>query len=270
MFYYASKIAWAIVNPVTIVGLLALASCILVFTPWRRLAKICAGAVLGISLVMMTIPVGFFINRAIEDRFPQPVSLPSDVDGIVVLGGPVDPRATQARGIFAVNGAFDRVIAFAELADRFPNAKLVYSGGSHAWIPGIGEAEVVEPLLARMGVDTRRLLLEAKSRNTHQNAMNAHELVQPTSTETWILVTSGYHMPRAMGTFRHNGWPDSLIAYPVDFRLLPDASPTWLSIDLFGRLGDLNRGIHEVLGLTVYYWTDRSDSWFPAPMDEAG
>jgi len=265
MFYYFSKIVWAIVNPVTLYGLLVATTCLASFLPRQRLARVLAGVTLVVTAFSMTVPLGAYLNRVIEDRFPQPTAMPNSVDGIVVLGGPVDPEMTRNRGIYAVNGAFDRVIAFAELAERYPTAKLVYTGGSHTWTPGIGEAEVMAPLLERMGINPGRVAFEAKSRNTVQNAQLSKQLVDPKPGETWILVTSGYHMPRAIGTFRHAGWPENLIAYPVDFRYRTNADISMFSWDVVGRLGQLSGAVHELLGLTVYYLTDRSDDWFPAP-----
>lgn len=265
MFYYLSKIAWFLVNPQMIAVLLTLATCVLCFTPWSRLRRVFAALAAGFILFNATIPAGNLINHAIERRFPANPALPTEVDGIIVLGGAVDPEMTIARGQSAVGGSFDRVIAFADLADRFPDARLVYSGGSHAWVAGVGEAEVVAPLLERLGVDTDRVLFEADSRNTHQNATYSLKLAAPKPDETWVLITSGYHMPRAVGTFRQAGWPQALIAYPVDFRFLPDYTPTWFSFNLRAGFGTLNSALHEVLGMIAYYVTDRSDSLFPGP-----
>lgn len=217
MFYYVSKVAWAIFNPVSLYSLLVLAVCFLSFTSMRRLRNALAGTIIAVSAVLVVVPVGSLISWQIETRFPQIEELPDHVDGIIVLGGAIDPEATRSRNQYSVNNSFDRVITFAEVAQRYPAARLVYTGGSHAWNPEVGKADVVEPLLQRMGVRLDRLYLEAKSRNTHENAVFSFEAIKPAPDETWVLVTSGYHMPRAIGSFRHAGWPETIIAYPVDF-----------------------------------------------------
>ena len=266
MFYYASKIVWFLVNPVTILGLMALITSVLCFVDRPRLRRAFAAITAVFVIVVMTVPVGSYINMTIENRFPANPPLPASIDGIIVLGGAVDPEMTTARGQFAVGGSFDRVIVFAELAERYPDARLVYSGGSHAWIAGEGEAAMVGPLLRRLGVDTDRVRFEPDSRNTYQNALHARDLAKPADDETWVLVTSGYHMPRAIGTFRHAGWPSDLIAFPVDFRFPPDYRPSWFSFDLSGGLGSLRSGLHEAIGMVAYYLTGRSDSPFPGPL----
>lgn len=265
MFYYLSKTAWYLIHPVTLLGVLTLITCVLCFLPWQRLRRWMAGITLAFIAAIMIAPIGPYMSSALENRFAANPPLGEAVDGIIVLGGSVDPESTAARGHFAVNSSFDRVIAFAELAERFPSAKLVYSGGSHAWIAGEGEADMVGPLLSRLDIDLDRVVFEGDSRNTWQNAVNTLKLIAPGDDETWVIITSGYHMPRAIGAFRNAGWPPGLIAYPVDFRYMPDFEPRWFSMDLKGGLGSLAGALHEMLGLLAYYLTDRSDSPFPAP-----
>ena len=74
------------------------------------------------------------------------------------------------------------------------------------------EAEAAERFLAAMGVPSGRTTFEARSRNTSENAMLTRDLVSPKPGERWLLVTSAFHMPRAMGAFRHAGF--DVIAWP--------------------------------------------------------
>ena len=62
---------------------------------------------------------------------------------------------------------------------------------------------------------------EDKSRNTVENALFARQIAMPKPGDRWLLVTSAYHMPRAIGVFRHAGFP--VEAYPVDWRTRGDA-----------------------------------------------
>ena len=61
-----------------------------------------------------------------------------------------------------------------------------------------------------------RVTAEEQSRNTVENAVFSKLLAMPQAGERWRLVTSAFHMPRAMGTFRQAGFP--VEAYPVDWR----------------------------------------------------
>src|SRR5690606_11223935 len=137
--------------------------------------------------------------------------------GIVVLGGAISPDLTAERGTAELNASAERMTAAAELARRFPNAKIVLSGGNaNVFHPLSTEAEVGRVLLENLGVAADRIVREDRSRNTYENAIFTRDVVKPKPGERWILVTSAYHMPRAIGVFRAANFP--VEAYPIDWR----------------------------------------------------
>src|SRR4030067_3176381 len=113
------------------------------------------------------------------------------------------------------------MVEAALLAQLYPEAKIVFSGGDAGILhrPG-NEAEGAEPLLTALGVAHDRLILEAKSRDTYENAAFLKEeltrLGELGPGERWLLITSAYHMPRAMGAFRAAGF--DVEPWPVDYR----------------------------------------------------
>ena len=78
------------------------------------------------------------------------------------------------------------------------------------------EAVFAVRLFESLGIAPARIIAEEQSRNTVENAVFSMLLAMPQPGERWLLVTSGYHMPRAMGVFRQAGFP--VEAYPVDWR----------------------------------------------------
>ena len=68
------------------------------------------------------------------------------------------------------------------------------------------EAEASAGLLDSLGLDPARILNEGRSRNTHENALFSRDMAQPQDGETWLLVTSAFHMPRSVGVFRQAGF----------------------------------------------------------------
>src|SRR4029077_15074082 len=117
----------------------------------------------------------------------------------------------------ALNESAERVTVVAELSRRYPGAKVLFSGGSAALIFHEGiEADFALRLFESFGVARERILLEARSRNTIENAIFSKEIAQPKAGERWLLVTSAFHMPRAIGVFRKAGF--AVEAYPVDWR----------------------------------------------------
>ncbi len=88
-------------------------------------------------------------------------------------------------------------------------------------------------------------------------------MVQPKPDETWVLVTTALHMPRAMGIARRLDW--QILPWPTDYRTPGDnASPAW-RFSFGSNLSDLDEAAHEWLGLVAYYLVGKTDTLFPAP-----
>jgi uncharacterized SAM-binding protein YcdF (DUF218 family) len=150
------------------------------------------------------------------------------------------------------------------LARRLPDAGIVFSGGSAQLIPSpSSEAAVVGGMLGAMGVDGSRVVLEDRSRDTYENATFTRALVQPGRGERWLLVTSAFHMPRAMGVFRAAGF--EVEPWPVDYR-----TRGWVeAAAFFYSAGDglrrLDLVAKEYAGLLAYALTGRTGSLLPGP-----
>ncbi|HEY0833780.1 MAG TPA: YdcF family protein [Azospirillum sp.] len=265
MDFIASKVLLALVLPGNLLALLLLAGCVLLFRRAeraRRLGRRAVALAAAGFLVFAVLPVGDWLALPLENRFPKPAP-PDRVDGIIVLGGAVNPPLSASRGEPSVNGAAERILAFAELGRRYPEARLVFTGGSGAlWGGTHREAEAMRAALEQAGLDTGRVLFETESRNTWENARFSRPIAEPRAGETWLLVTSAWHMPRAVGVFRRVGWP--VLPYPVDHRTRGDGRP-YLIFDLGDGLDSAARVLKEWIGLAAYRLMDRTDAPFPAP-----
>ncbi len=263
MTFPAAKLIGYLTDPANLFLAIFTSACMLWFTPLRRLGR--RLAVLGIAgyLVAAVAPLGDWLLLPLEDRFPRTATLPQRIDGIVVLGGMIDPQISSARGQPQVNDGADRLMAMIELARRFPEARLVFTGGSGLLFdPQYREADYAAQLLPRLGLPAERVLFERNSRDTYENAVMTAGIVRPQAGDTWLLVTSARHMPRAIGTFRAQGW--RVVAWPVDYAT--DGKFPWRpSVNAGGNLRRLHYGLHEWTGLIAYRLTGRSDSFFPGP-----
>lgn len=263
VFFLASKLFWLISTPSTLLALLALAG-LLIMVRWRRTGTVLAAvAILGLLAAGLG-PFGRLMTVPLEDRFPVFVDDGRPVDGVIVLGGAELPEITAARGQPAFQESAERILALADLSRRYPQARLVFSGGSGSLTPSaLSEADVVRRALPQFGVDPGRIDYEAQSRNTAENAQFSRALVQPKPGERWLLVTSALHMPRAIGCFRAAGFP--VTAYPVDFRTTGWA-PWWQPFDSVAQgLDFFDTAVRQWIGLAAYYATGRTDTLFPAP-----
>ncbi len=264
MGYVLSKVAGTLLTPgmLLAIGLAIGTGLLWTRRHWRR-GRAVLTAILAVLLVLLATPLQPSLTGALEDRFPADPVLPARIDGIVVLGGAIDPFISRDRRRVSLNDAAERLTAAVSLAKAHPEARVLYTGGSaDPWHPEATEAPYAAALLTDLGVAPDRLLLEDKSRNTYENALFSRPLAAPLAGQTWLLVTSAYHMPRAVGVFRRMNWP--VIAYPVDYQSAGEMA--WANMDLpVQRFRLLVQAVHEWVGLAYYRlrgWTDRL---FPGP-----
>ena len=264
MFLYLSKIVFFFIRP----------SNALLFLFGLGLAALLIGrrktgtALVGLAFVLLLAaglgPTANLLLTPLETRFPAP-DLGGPVDGVIILGGALDTVISEEHEVPVLAEAGERVVAAAVLARRFPKAPILLSGGKPALFPGaLSEADETANLLVSLGVDKERILKDNESRNTWQNAVYSRQVARPEAGARWLLVTSAYHMPRAVGTFRKAGWPE-VIPYPVDYRSAGLLRP-FPSVAKGLRYTDV--AVREWIGLVAYGLSGRIEGFFPAPRGE--
>jgi uncharacterized SAM-binding protein YcdF (DUF218 family) len=135
------------------------------------------------------------------------------------------------------------------LMPKLPNFELIFSGGEGRLLPtGTTEAELAGVFYTEQGVDMKRVTLEAKARNTRENASQVAALLGERCKQPWLLVTSAWHMPRSMAEFEAVGC--NVVAFPVDFRT-GEETP-WTEYSMAVSLMAWQTALHEYLGMFVY------------------
>lgn len=264
MFFYLSKIVWFFLQPSSALLVVALTGAALLYTRWWRAGRLAVTATLALLAIAGLSPLGQALILPLEQRFAPLADDAPAPDGIIVLGGAFDTVVSPARGVVALNEAAERLTALVSLARRYPRAKLVFSGGSgQIFYPAAREAELARDMLAEAGLDPDRLTVEDRSRNTFQNALMSKSILRPKAGERWLLVTSAFHMPRAVGCFRRVGF--AVTAYPVDYRTRGTADLWRPFASVSEGLRRVDLAVHEWIGLVVYRLTGRSSAFFPAP-----
>lgn len=260
-FFLASKIVWALISPDSLIVILGVSAWIAVLLNWQRVSRALLASCALLLLVIGFFPVGEWLIAPLENRFTSNAALPGEVDGIVVLGGAISPRLSNIWQQPELDGGADRLTNFLYLARLYPNAQLVFTGGSGSVTEQeFKEAEMARILFDQLGLAERAIVFESESRNTSENARNSRELVSPEDDEYWLLITSAFHMPRSIGVFCQEGW--SAQAYPVD-HYSQKGHLLRINFSFGENLSVLGTAVREWVGLTAYRLSGRTDRFLP-------
>ena len=200
-------------------------------------------------------PLPDALLRHLERQYPDPPPLPAQsYVGVIVLGGATESGyVSEGTEEPQVNGGVERMTTVLPLLRQAPDLQVVFSGGEGQYFgSGPSEAERARRFFVQLGLDPQRVRLEDQSRNTYENAVFTARLSGIDARKPWILITSAYHMPRALAVFRKQGW--NVTPYSVDFNT--GLSTPWTSHSL-GISGKWGMALHEYLGTLAYRLTGR-------------
>jgi uncharacterized SAM-binding protein YcdF (DUF218 family) len=265
VFFALSKTIGIMLLPTNFLIGVGLLGAVLLATRFAWLGR----KLLVISVALLAIcgfsPLGNWLLYPLESRFPVWDAARGAPDGIVVLGGPIDPELSLAHDTAVFRGSVDRMIATAALAVRYPKARIVYSGGNANLVfdDKAKETDYARAVFESLGISGERLMMEGRSRNTQENAEFSKALAAPKNGERWLLVTSAYHMPRSVGVFRKAGF--AVEPYPVDWRV--GGRPDLLAFSIYSieGLGRVEVALREWMGLAAYRISGKTGELFPGP-----
>lgn len=254
---------WSLVSPSQVLLGAAILGALLLMArrdrPGRLLCVVSGVAILAFGLL----PLSHRLVLPLETRFPQP-RLPAQITGIVLLAGAERPSATERYREPQFNEHAGRYTTTLRLAARYPDARLVFTGGPpvDAATQRLEQGGVARRLLETVGLDPARVTFEERSLDTCSSAANTRVLVQPKPGDTWVVVTSAIHVPRTVACFRAAGW--DVIAQPADYQVV--AGPLGPgSFQIADNLALFDVAMHEWIGLLYYRLTGRTRDVFPAP-----
>lgn len=262
MFFIASKILWAPLQPSTLLVTCTLLGASLTLAPFARIERVglrllrIAG---GMLIFCALTPLCVLLARPLEDAFAQPrLDQLGEPKGIIVLGGAINATLTRARGPTALNSSGARATEGAALAHRYPGALLVFSGGSANLVGRqMPEGDAARAFFLRLGIPEDRILIERRSRSTFENGQLTRDLIGPKPGERWILVTSALHMPRAAGVFEKAGF--DVVPYPVAYLTSGEPIDYWnYTLSPLAALSLLDESAKEWLGLAAYWVTGKT------------
>jgi uncharacterized SAM-binding protein YcdF (DUF218 family) len=259
LFFVVAKLVGALLKLETWLLVLAFVAFWAGLRQHRRLQTIAGGTLVLAILAIGVLPLGDAMLKPIEASVPA-VSDLGTIDGLIVLGGGENLSASRHWARPELGEGGDRYLAALALARRHPEARVLFAGGSGrlrdaSGPPELSEAEIARQVFLDHGLSPERLLFEGRSRNTAENARLGLALAAPAPGERWVLITSAFHMPRAMDSFTAAGWT-GVVPYPVDYR-----SRAWvdgLGWNFQRNLGLMNTALREWVGQVAYAVTGRS------------
>lgn len=272
-FFVLSKLVWGLLSPTSLLVWFLILATLLLWLNYIKAARRLLTLLSLLAFAVMAYPVGDWLMQPLEARFQPPATLPAGIDGIVVLGGAENLKLSSGWGSAEVGESAERILVAAELSRHYSELPIIYTGGSNLiQMPDLDrEGRVSLTLLTQAGIEPERIKMETRSRNTYENFVMIKPLL-PEAAGRYLLVTSAFHMPRAVGIARKQGI--NVIPYPVDYRSSKPAQRYW-DFALFAHLGVLEVAWHEWLGLTAYFVTGKTSAWLPAarpqqlPQDES-
>ncbi|MEP6841465.1 MAG: YdcF family protein [Bradyrhizobium sp.] len=265
MFFVLSKTIGFMLLPTNFLIGLGFVGAVLLVTRFGSLGRKLVMTAVFLLVICGLSPLGNMLLYPLESRFPPWDPARGAPDGIVVLGASIEADLSAAHGTPVVRNAPDRIIAAAALAHRYPNARILFTGGSANLLSNDArEADFAGGLFESLGVAKSRLIMERLSRNTLENAEFSKALIMPKEGERWLVVTSAFHMPRSVGLFRKAGFP--VEAYPVDWRVGKRRDVLEFSYHALDGLARLDTAAREWMGLIAYRATGKIDQLLPGPV----
>jgi uncharacterized SAM-binding protein YcdF (DUF218 family) len=267
MHFVLSKAIGFLSVPSNVIASLAVLGLLLVVLrrPFGRIVT----TVALVTLVLAALsPLGNALLTPLEQRYPELRYPDQGIDGIIVLGGSYDSVSHAYASVIVLEEDTEPMAVMVDLARRYPRANIIFSGGTNpSWGPGPSEAAIVKQYFVSFGIAAERISIEERSLTTEENARFTAQLAHPTPSSRWLLVTSAYHMPRAMGTFRKAGF--NVVAFSVGQRTHGWDELWWPATTATDNLRRVDIAAHEWLGLIAYRLSGYSDEWFPGPYPSA-
>ncbi len=265
MPFHVYKYLGALAEPMNLFALLLFFSALFALLPWwdgaRKFGRVMVFLLATFLLALAVLPLGQWALRPLENRYAVS-TLPSKVDGIVVLTGDENPVLSEKRKLPIAGHAAQRHLSFARLAKQYPRARLVVVGNTWPFRDdsskeGMTTRRLVQNVLDGLDIPRQRVEFEMGSRTTHENAHLGKDVIKPKAGETWLLLTSAFHMPRAILCFEKEGM--RFLPVPTDFFSYPELSGPE-KLDAANQIRLLNIAVHEYIGLLSYWaagWIER-------------
>ena len=260
MTFFLSKFLWFLFNPFNCILFLFFLSLVFNFFKFLKFSKIILYFTFLLFFIAGALPTGSYLLYLLEKNYHNKVNLPEKVEGIIILSGATSPFLTKEYDQIALNGSVERLTESIHLIKKYPKAKVFFAGGTGSiQYPDLSHSYVAKKFYKSLGVNIQNIYFDNKSRNTYENIFLAKKKFNPNKDEKWVLVTSAFHLKRAISVGEKLGW--EFIPYATDYKL-PKKFRWKLSFNFIKNLGRLQNSSHEWVGIISYYLMGRSSKIF--------
>ena len=205
--------SWLLPPGIFIVALFALA-----WYAWKRRGERRIAALLfALTFVFYLLCTSVVAERTLgwlEQAYLPPAEPAGDV--IIMLGGGAMPDSPDVDGVGALCASPANRLLTAVRLQRKLGVPILLSGGQVYEDTG-AEAKIARRILIDLGVPESKILVETRSINTTQNARYSAEILRAQGLTQPILVTSAFHMKRAVLNFKKQGI--GVVPYPADYQV---------------------------------------------------
>lgn len=249
-YFYLSKILAPFLNFSNILFFIFFIFAFLFIFYNNKVIKIYFIILLLTTSIVTFFPIGNFVINFLERDFYSH-TVPEKIDSIVVLAGAENGHNTFLQKKLDLSEASERLIAFVKLANKFPEAELIYLGGD-PYLNNktlLSEPEVAKIFFEDVNFKKAKITYLESSRNTIENLSDLKKYTKLKNYKNTILITSASHMKRSL--FIAKKLNLNLLIYPVDFRSSFNFGfvNSWQRFDIVANLGSVNIFWREYLGI---------------------
>lgn len=253
MFFVFSKLIQPILWPLNQALFALLAGFVLLRLRKEKAARVLFAAAFSVLFVSSLPIVAHRLARGLESDYPVLSSIDAPkADAIVVLGGTVSNRIPPRKEVQEISGS--RLVPAAWLFKAGKAQKIIVSSGtdySQADGSRRAESQDMADFLVALGVPSKSIIQESRSRNTYENAKYTAELVKDSAMKSILLVTSAFHMPRSVAMFKKFG-VTNVVPFPSDHRITNTGVRAGDFLPEIGALAITTASIKEYVGRLVY------------------
>ena len=177
MSFYLSKMSWFFIDPLNIILFLIFIGMIIQIILKNTFYKFFYFIALIVFFIVAVMPTGQFLFYQLEKNFFSKPLLPGQIDGILILSGATNPQLSFEHNQIHLNGSVERLTESILLINRYPKAKIIFSGGSGSiFNQKLTHADVARSFFKQQKIDTDKIVFESKSRNTYENILYSKKI----------------------------------------------------------------------------------------------